>query len=169
MVLVESVLGQPACAVDFRPEHLGSLGVAVELPQDRVDVEIMSRHQRRSSSMANGPSTSRDDALVLAVVVDALGGSEGRRAGSSFGAESHERLRATLTRTWWILPQAPTAERTGSVRRARQQTSPRLNALSATGVEKSYAIRDCSLPNFRNHLNLLNNNLLARLMLLVFS
>lgn len=69
--------GQPACAVDLLVAHLGSLDVSVELPRDRVDFDVLSHHQRRSSPGANATPAGLDDGLVLALVVDALEGPGG--------------------------------------------------------------------------------------------
>lgn len=65
---------QSACAADLLLEHLRSLGVSIELPRDLVEIEVMSQHQHRSSWMANDTPAGFDDALVLAVIVDALEG-----------------------------------------------------------------------------------------------
>ena len=76
-VLLASVPGQPPCAMDLLLVHLLSLGVSVELPQDRVDVDAMIHHQRQSPLGANDTPAGLDDALVVAVLVDALEGPEG--------------------------------------------------------------------------------------------
>ncbi len=76
-VLIASVPGQPPCAMELLVAHLRSLGASVELPQDRIDVDVMIHHQRRSPAGATDAPAGLDDALVVAVLVDALEGPGG--------------------------------------------------------------------------------------------
>lgn len=69
--------GQPACAESYLYERLRSLGVPVALPRDRIDMDVMWRHQRGSPSVADQSAAGLDDAIVLAVHVDALEGPGG--------------------------------------------------------------------------------------------
>jgi hypothetical protein len=76
-LLVASVPGQPACAAELLSERLHSLAVAVEWPRDRIDVDLLSRHQRGAALTADEAAVGLDEAIVLAVFVDALEGPGG--------------------------------------------------------------------------------------------
>lgn len=57
--------------------RLRSLGVPAASPQDRIDTNLMLRHLRRSSLKPDEAAAGLDDAIVLAVFVDALEGPAG--------------------------------------------------------------------------------------------
>jgi hypothetical protein len=76
-ILIASVPGQPACAVDLLLERLGSLGIAVELPRDLVGLDALSSHQRQVSPATGGTPAGIDDAIAVVVIVDALEGPGG--------------------------------------------------------------------------------------------